>query len=125
MEGPPRLVAVAIQSGVWHGRVLGAPGGPAPRLSAWHQDTELAGPDIVPARSGPPGVWEVRLAIPADLLSDGVQTVVIADAETGAALESFTLVAGDPLAGDLRAEIDLLRAEVDMLKRALRRILAD
>ena len=50
-----------------------------------------------------------------------MQTVVIADAETGEAEATVSLVAGEALAGDLRAEIDLLRAELDMLKRAFRR----
>jgi hypothetical protein len=36
-------------------------------------------------------------------------------------LEKFTLIAGDVLGDDIRAEVDLLRAELDMLKRAFRR----
>ena len=36
-------------------------------------------------------------------------------------LGDFTLMAGDAVADDLRAEVELLRAELDMLKRAFRR----
>ena len=36
-------------------------------------------------------------------------------------LGSFTLIAGEALGDDLRAEVSLLRAELDMLKRAFRR----
>ena len=39
----------------------------------------------------------------------------------GEVLASFTLVAGVPLEEDLRAEISLLRAELDLLKKAFRR----
>lgn len=65
--------------------------------------------------------WHVRVSIPADIMTDGVQTFVILDAKTDATLDSFTVITGEPLDDDLRAEIDLLRAELDMLKRAFRR----
>ena len=41
--------------------------------------------------------------------------------ETDARLASFTVVMGQPLDEDIRAEMALLRAELDMLKRAFRR----
>ncbi|MDA8740151.1 hypothetical protein N9M73_03340 [Rhodobacteraceae bacterium] len=40
-------------------------------------------------------------------------------------LARFTLIGGDLVDQDLRAEIDLLRAELDLLKRAFRRHCAD
>ena len=49
-----------------------------------------------------------------------MQTYLVADAATGEP-RLLRLVAGEALAHDLRAEIDLLRAELDMLKRAFRR----
>ena len=67
------------------------------------------------------GRWTVRVPIPADLISDGVQSFVISDATTGTTLSSFAIIAGDALAEDIRAEMDLLRAELDLLKRAFRR----
>lgn len=65
--------------------------------------------------------WVVSVPIPADRISDGVQTFVIRCLETDKVLDSFSIVAGDALAEDLRAEISLLRAELDMLKKAFRR----
>ena len=59
--------------------------------------------------------------IPTALLSDGVQTFLVRDPATGATLGHFTIVTGVPLEDDIRAEIDLLRAELDMLKKAFRR----
>jgi hypothetical protein len=40
---------------------------------------------------------------------------------TDAVLASFAFLAGDALSEDIRAEMDLLRDELDMLKRAFRR----
>jgi hypothetical protein len=71
------------------------------------------------------GRWSLRLVLPADLLTDGVQTVVIRDRASGARLDSFAIVCGSPLDDDLRAEIDLLRAELELLKRAFRRHVAE
>jgi hypothetical protein len=57
----------------------------------------------------------------AHLLSDVVQTFLITDTATDETLNSFSLLSGDALAGDSRAEITLLREELDMLKGAFRR----
>lgn len=117
-----KLTKTAIRAGIWHGRAMREDGAdtPAPRLSAWHLETRLPEVEVHPAKDGP-GLWEVQLPIPAGLLSDGVQTVLIRDEATGETLDSFTLVTGEPLERDIRAEIDLLRAELDMLKKAFRR----
>ena len=111
---PFRLVPLRLAGGVWEG-VWEGPA--APRLRATHEGREVAGLTVAEAD----GAWVVRLPLPAGIIADGVQTVVIADAETGEAEATVSLVAGEALAGDLRAEIDLLRAELDMLKRAFRR----
>jgi hypothetical protein len=50
-----------------------------------------------------------------------VQVFLINDAATGETLDSFTIITGEPLEDDIRAEVELLRAELDMLKRAFRR----
>ncbi|MFN3294813.1 MAG: hypothetical protein ACK414_15415, partial [Gemmobacter sp.] len=68
-----------------------------------------------------PGHWALRVPIPVQLLSEGVQTFVIRQSGSGATLGHFTIVTGADNADDLRAEVDLLRAELDMLKRAFRR----
>ncbi len=64
--------------------------------------------------------WNVEAPIPASALSEGVQTILVRDSQSGDTLDSFAVVAGTPLEEDLRAEIALLRAELDMLKRAFR-----
>ena len=55
------------------------------------------------------------------LIADGVQTFLIRDHATGETLESFAVIAGEALSHDIRAEMTLLREELDMLKRAFRR----
>jgi len=85
---------------------------------------ELIGePETVRADEGDAGVgkWFVRFRLPVERLSDGVQTFVIEDADTGDALAHETVIAGEVLDEDTRAEVALLRAELDLLKRAFRR----
>ncbi len=46
---------------------------------------------------------------------------MIRDTQTDETLDSFAIVAGEPLDDALHAEVILLRAELDMRKRAFRR----
>ena len=54
------------------------------------------------------------------MLSDGVHSCIISWT-TGEKIGDFTVIAGDVLAGDLRAEIEQLRAELNLLKTVVRR----
>jgi len=65
--------------------------------------------------------WLVRVPVPPERIADGVQTFVIRDRRTGEVLDSFAVLAGDALSYDIRAEMALLREELDLLKRAFRR----
>lgn len=112
------LKQTRIQAGVWEGLLTGAVG--TPRLEAMHLDMPLAGVTVT-AVAGGAGVWAVRVPIPAQVLSEGVQTFVIRDAQSGGTLAHFTVITGVAINEDFRAEMDLLRAELDLLKRAFRR----
>jgi hypothetical protein len=114
------LTQTRIAQGVWEGVLAGA--GKPPDLEASHQGKPLAGLMVTPM-PGQPESHAVRLAIPTTLLNDGVQTVLLKAG--GEVLASFTLIAGVPLEEDLRAEISLLRAELDLLKKAFRRHVAE
>lgn len=109
------LVSARLAGGTWEGVLRG--GGEAPRVAASHEGRDV--PGVTVAAEG--GAWVVRVPVPPEAVADGVHTVVVRDAATGEAIASFALVAGEALAGDLRAEIGLLRAELDLLKRAFRR----
>jgi len=83
-------------------------------------DSEVPGVSITPIDTRP-GDYAVQVPIPADLLCEGVQTFVIRDPASGHKLGHFTVITGVAMEDDIRAEVDLLRAELDMLKRAFRR----
>lgn len=111
------LTQTRIVTGVWEGALSGVSGDP-PAIEALHQGQILDGV-VVTALPDIPGRHVVRVPIPPSILSEGVQTVLLQS--DGVVLAQFTLVAGVPLEEDLRAEISLLRAELDLLKRSFRR----
>lgn len=117
-----KLTKQTFRAGIWHGRMVREDGGdePTPSLSAWHLETQLEGPDVRPS-SGDAGLWDVELRVPSDILADGVQTILIRDDASGETVADVTLITGAPIDQDIRAEMELLRAELDMLKRAFRR----
>ncbi|SFD65069.1 hypothetical protein [Roseivivax sediminis] len=106
--------------GVWEGLVAAKEADAAPpEIAVTHPERSLGAVSL--SDTGTPGRWVLRVPVPADLIGDGVQTFVIADARSGETLESFTLIAGEALGDDIRAEMALLRAELDLLKCAFRR----
>lgn len=112
------LTKTRIQAGVWEGVLTGAE--TLPDLEVTHLAKPVGGATV---REDPetPGQFLVRVPIPVELLSEGVQTFLITDKSTDTRLAAFTIVTGQPLDEDFRAEMELLRAELDMLKRAFRR----
>ena len=113
------LTKTRLFEGVWEGVLASAEqNDAAPEIEVTHLQQPLDGVEVT---AGPDGDWVLRVPVPADRIADGVQTFVIRDRTSGTVLDSFSLVAGDALAYDLRAEIALLREELDLLKRAFRR----
>lgn len=112
------LTKTRIRGGVWEGVLTGA--GATPALQVILQDAVLPGLSLLPIETRP-GDYAVRVPIPADVLTEGVQTFVIRDKTSGEKLTHFTVITGVAMEDDIRAEVDLLRAELDMLKRAFRR----
>lgn len=106
-----------LRNGVWEGIVSGASGRPDIRVV--HLDQPVAGVALSHDAEG--GRWLLRIPIPTGAIADGVQTFVVFDGADNDKLTDFTLIAGEAVADDLRAEVELLRAELDMLKRAFRR----
>ncbi len=110
-----------IQAGIWEGVIERAPGSGndgAPTIEVQHLGQPVHSFSVTSAGGDR---WQLRIAIPPDVLCDGVQVFLILDAATGDKLDTFTIVTGEPLEDDIRAEVSLLRAELDMLKRAFRR----
>ena len=116
-----QLTKSRLFAGTWEGRLSTAPGFEGmPQLIATHLEQEVAPVELAPVPESS-GLWEAKVALPASILTDGVQTILISDAASGDLLTSLTIVTGEPLEDDIRSEIDLLRAELDMLKKAFRR----
>lgn len=113
-----KLTKTRIRAGVWEGVLTGTASEPV--LDVLHLEQPIAGLTLTPIADRT-GDWLVRVPIPTNLLSEGVQTFLIRDRSTGEKLDHFTIITGVAMEDDLRAEVDLLRAELDMLKRAFRR----
>jgi hypothetical protein len=118
--------SLGLRGGIWQG-MLQRPTPPG-RLSLVHLGHRLSEARITAEGEGR---WRIATAIPAERLSDGVQTFLLVEdqADKGAPLEPgarqlahLSLVAGEMLDADLRAELDLLRSELDLVKRELRRL---
>ncbi|GGA18441.1 hypothetical protein [Neptunicoccus cionae] len=95
-------------------------GNPTPALEMLHLGTVVGSVTVEPVGSDGDN-WEVAATIPTELLTDGVQTFLLVVEGDTEILDRFSIITGEPLEEDLRAEIELLRAELDMLKRAFRR----
>lgn len=114
------LTKIRLRNGVWEGRLTGAGGtGIRPDIGVRYLDRPVEGVEL--SESPEANQWDLKIPLPAQAIADGVQTFVIYDAADNSRLGDFTLIAGEAAADDLRAEIELLRAELDMLKRAFRR----
>ncbi|MEJ1990460.1 MAG: hypothetical protein P8X50_01800 [Maritimibacter sp.] len=116
--GEMQLTKTRIQAGIWEGVLTGA--AHVPELEVSYQAQVLDGFTL---REDPEedGRYLLQVPIPAELLSEGVQTFVIAEKASGETLASFSIVTGQPMEEDFRAEMELLRAELDLLKKAFRR----
>lgn len=122
------FTSAGLRGGIWRGILhrAAAPG----RVVLAQNGMTVALAEITPANDG---AHHVAVCLPADLLADGVQTFLLLtdDGEgdegprPGAVrLAQMPVVAGRALDGDLRAEIELLRAELDLVKREVRRLSA-
>lgn len=116
-----RLTKKKIIGGTYEG-VLAASvkGQPTPTLEMIHQGNVVGEVTVVPVSKNGDS-WQVRADIPMEFLVDGVQTFLFVFMGKSDVLDRFSLITGDPVEDDIRGEIDLLRAELDMLKRAFRR----
>ncbi|WP_375279340.1 hypothetical protein [Pseudooctadecabacter sp.] len=120
MSDDIELTKLRMVEGVWTGALRHTGSSDwQPDIQVTHLDDVLPGVDVVEDRVEEH--WLVSVPVPAEKIADGVQTFVISDARSDTVLGSFSIVAGDALAEDIRAEMSLLRAELDMLKKAFRR----
>jgi hypothetical protein len=110
------LVKLSLEAGRYRGELV------APHdtgIEAVHHGRVVAAARLTRTTEDAERVF-VSVDLPSEILSDGVQVVALRSTVTGAVLDRITLLAGDALDEDLRAEVGLLRAELEMLKRAFR-----
>ena len=112
------VTGTKIINGIWQG-IVSSENTETPKLAVHLLDKPVANVQLTEDHAK--GHWLLQVPIPVDAIAEGIQTFVITDAEDGTRLAHFHLMAGEVLGDDIRAEVDLLRAELDMLKRAFRR----
>ncbi|AXI40884.1 hypothetical protein [Sulfitobacter sp. SK011] len=113
-----QLTKTKMQQGVWQG-IITQNGTDTPQIDVSHQKNSIA--DVSITHDSAANHWVLSVPIPKEAIADGVQTLIIRDTAADVDIGHITLLAGEVLGDDIRAEIDLLRAELDMLKRAFRR----
>lgn len=115
-----------LKGGIWQG-ILTRDDTPD-RLLLVHLGNYIAEARIAPETEG---CWRVSVAIPADRLSNGVQTFLLYEDQGGKdsqpvpgaqPLGSLSIIAGEVLDNDLLVELNLLRSELDLVKKELRRL---
>lgn len=113
-----QLTKTKFAQGVWQG-IITQPGTDEPQIEATFENARIEG--ITLSHNPEANHWLVSVPIPAEAIADGVHCIIIRDRTTDEGLGHIGLIAGDAIGDDIRAEVDLLRAELDMLKRAFRR----
>lgn len=119
-----------LKGGLWRGRLTHPQGAPARITLILNGEVMAEGRMTADGE----GASLVEVDLPREVLSEGMQTLLLrADAgEAGAEahpdaelLARMPLLAGRPLDEDLTAEITALRAELELVKRELRRFAAN
>ena len=113
-----RLTSTRMKEGVWEG-VIDEKGHGVPQVEVYHRDEAL--PDVTLTELPEGNQWLVQIPVPVSAISDGIQTFVVSDRHDMTEIGQFHIIAGEAIGDDIRVELDLLRAELDMLKRAFRR----
>lgn len=116
--GAITLTRSRIQAGFYEA-VLTGPVESEPQIQATHQGLVLE--DIEVARNEQPNAWHLRVKIPSTVIGDGVSTVLISDKNSDEVLDQVSIVTGEEAESLLQSEVSLLRAELDLLKKAFRR----
>lgn len=114
------LSKTRLFEGIWEGILTASDSAEqVPDIGVTHLEKPLGEVRITALDT--PGTWSLHIPIPVEMIGEGAQTFLIFDKDSGETLNSFTIIAGDAVTDDIRGEISLLRAELDLLKRAFRR----
>lgn len=109
-----KLEQSRLRAGIWEGVLFVDE---APSLQASHLGETLEGLSV---EKKDDRRWKVSVPIAQERFSEGVQSFLMRDLASGDTVGELTVIAGVAADEDVRAEIDLLRAELDLLKKAFR-----
>lgn len=115
-----KLGMTRLAGGVWEA-VLDIGGDErTPMVEVIHDGTALPDVTLRPL-DGQPGHWAIRVPLPSSIIADGLQVLAVREAGTDEVLGKIAILAGEAEPDDLRSEVEMLRGELDLLKRAFRR----
>ena len=112
------LTPLKFQNALWEG-IVTQTGTGVPQVQVLLRDRPV--PGIKLSEGSNKSEWNLSFTVPPEVLNEGVHTFLIVDTLENEKIGNLTILAGDVLADDMRMEMELLRAELDMLKRAFRR----
>tara|TARA_R110000737_G_scaffold336500_2_gene356026 strand:+ start:294 stop:692 length:399 start_codon:yes stop_codon:yes gene_type:complete len=118
------LTKTRLHAGKWEGLLVLPGAGPetdvvGTEIEVLLHDAPIRGVTVEALET--PGEYAIVIPIPAESIADGVQVFLIRHRPSNAVLNAFAILSGDVLGDTLHTEVLLLRAELDMLKRAFRR----
>jgi hypothetical protein len=113
-----KLTKTRMLEGVWQGIITGS-GEAKPEITVTHGNTTV--PNFKLVRNEADDHWSLTLPVPASAVADGIQIILVTDRDTDQKIGDVVIIGDDITSIDLRAEMELLRAELEMLKRAFRR----
>lgn len=116
------LINAKLKAGVWRAVVLSEVKlDHPPSLAVMYDGNIQSGVVLEVAPDGGGQQWLLTFAVPAECLSDGTQLFIVSDTVRDEAVGQFTIQCGPAIEAELAADVELLRAELDLLKRAFRR----
>ncbi|MGB1426130.1 MAG: hypothetical protein ACPG6T_06550 [Paracoccaceae bacterium] len=115
------ITQIKFSHGVWQGLISGAAPGTdhLPKFDVTLHEEPVDAVQVI--RTQDTDELHLQITIPPSAVGSGVHSFVITEHQSLDVLARFTLIGGDLAEQDLRAEIDILKAELELLKRAFRR----
>lgn len=117
-----KIIAGHIRQGIWTA-LLDYPHSTMPDLEVVHDGKPLAGMTLS-APTDEKGGWRLSIPVPAGTLSDGLQIYLVRDVANNTVIGHIPILIGEGLADSLATEVALLRAELEVVKRALLQLAA-